>query len=301
MKCVKQLCIFSLMVLMLLFGNTASAEGVTIHSDDGDLVSLFNDVSVKQEQEHDIVVIAGDLDVQADVNGDVVIVFGNARINARIGGSVVNVLGDLTLDERAEVDEDLVAIGKLNKLPGSVIYGEQINMFIPSIDPLFLFSARVVWIFVQAILSLILGFLMVTFFREKTEGIFQNAGQDTVRIFLIGLLAIIGMTIVSVLLAITLILPLLYFFLLLWSGTIGCIYLGKVLLKNTMPGSRSFLELLAGVAAVTLIKVILVFSIPAEYFLTGYLVIAIFGFIIDSAGMGLVLNSRMRRRQNRAV
>lgn len=295
----KQLFVLLLMIFILIPGNIANARKMAITSDSGDIVSVLDDVAVHEKTKGDIVVILGSIDVQADVDGDVVAVLGDVSVNAKIGGSVVSILGSLNLMENAGIGGDAVAIGKYERHPGAMVRGDEVNVasYIPQFDMHILFSARIILLVLYAVFTIIFGFFMIVLFREKTEDIILGAEQGMMRKFVLGLLAVFALTIISVLLFITLIIPLLYVFLLLWFSAAGCIYLGRVLSRSFINGSNLFLELLAGVLAVSAVHTVLVYSIPVHYFLIGNLLMLLFGFFIASAGAGLILSAKLRQKQ----
>lgn len=282
---------------LLASGSPAYAEGLTAFSNDGDKVSILGDLKIDSKTDGDIVVILGNLDIQGDVDGDVVLVIGDATINARVSGQVVNVLGSLKLDEKAVVEGDVIVVGGYERLPGARISGDVnvVRGYGLNIGIGFILVARVFSIIVFAVLVLLLGIILLSFSRDKYLAMIEGAELETGRKLAIGFLGFLGATIIAVLLFITLIVPLLYFILLLVAGAVSSLYFGRIILRPFVSNCSPFLELLAGVTAITAVKLGILYSIPLHEFVTGNLLVLLFGVFVNSMGMGLFLSSRFEK------
>jgi uncharacterized RDD family membrane protein YckC len=98
-----------------------------------DMVRVFAEgVIGPNESAKDFVVIGGQGVVEGLVDGDGVVVFGNAIINGRIDGDFVNILGTTSLGPDAEIEGELVVVGRLVKAEGAKVYGDVVEItFLP--------------------------------------------------------------------------------------------------------------------------------------------------------------------------
>ncbi len=101
-----------LMMLLLLFCPTGllAADG----ADDEDRVSVGSDVTVEHGE---------------DLQGDVLVVGANARVDGRVRGDVVVLGGKLTLGPEARVDGDAVhLVGHFERAEGALVAGSRVGL-----------------------------------------------------------------------------------------------------------------------------------------------------------------------------
>ena len=294
----KRLWALFLVMLVLLAGSPVYAEGVSVISEEGDKVSILEDAKITSRTSGDVVVILGNLDVEEDVTGDVVVLLGDLNINARVSGDTVNILGKMKLGENAEIGGDAVSIGSVERSAGAEILGEVVSIrgYNLDIGIEFVIMARVLSIILFSVLTLIFGLLIIVFSREKCEKALSDMTSETGRNIVLGFLGFLGATIILSILFITVIVPLLYFLVLLAAGAASGIYLGRMILRPAGYGRSLYLELFTGLVVITLVKVGLIYILPPHEFLLANVLILIFGVLINSLGIGILLNSRLTKR-----
>jgi uncharacterized RDD family membrane protein YckC len=98
-----------------------------------EVVRIFSDGVVgPNEVSDDFVVVGGRGIVEGLVDGDGVVILGNAIINGKVDGDFVNVLGTTSLGPDAEIEGQLVVIGRLAKAEGASVYGDVVEInFLP--------------------------------------------------------------------------------------------------------------------------------------------------------------------------
>jgi uncharacterized RDD family membrane protein YckC len=88
------------------------------------VVSIFGSASSDGEVDEVVVSVFGDTHAAGPVGQSVVAVFGSTYANEYVGDQVVAVFGDVTLGPKAEVNQDVVAVGgKVIRDPGAVVHG----------------------------------------------------------------------------------------------------------------------------------------------------------------------------------
>jgi len=300
----KRLTTVLLLFVVLALGYPAYAEGFSVVSDSGDEVRILDDVEINRKTTGNIIVILGDADIRDEVAGDIVVIIGDATINAKVTGDVVNVLGRTRLKEKAEISGDVVSIGSLEKLPGSMVRGEEVSIYGRElhIDIGVILLARLIGVIVFSFVVLILGLIMIAASKEKLHKMIDDFVPGMARKTAIGFLGLIGAFIIFLLLFVTVVIPLLYFVLMLIAGVFSGIYLGRVIL-NAFGSARSsiYLEFITGIITVTIIKVGLVYFLPLHEFLLSVALFLAFSIFIDSLGIGILLNWKLNKKQQEKI
>lgn len=262
-----------------------------------DKLSFLGNLKVDDKISGDVVSFCGNVDVRADVSGDIIVLMGNLYLDAEVSGDVVVLLGKVTLSDRGKILGDMVALGSVERAPGSYIQGENILLRsgyidINGLDVNFVLMIRFVFLFVSLILLLIFGIPTIYFasnrFMNIEAGIEYGAGKK----FLIGCLGLVGGAILSVLLCWTLIVPLVFALFIFLSKITAYLCIGKMIIKASKARLNIYIEFITGVIAIVLIKVMFLVFIPQDYFLLGAIAPVILNFIINSLGTGILVVSR---------
>jgi hypothetical protein len=214
--------------------------------DGGEIVRLFSDVTVREDER---------------VDGDVVTVFGSSRIDGQVTGNAVAVFGSVELGPRASVDGDLVAIfGTVRRAEGGSVGGETVDLgfapLIPGVPPLstLLLIAGLFWVF-----SLIGGAIVSLVMPHRLQRITATASRRMGGSLLLGLAGLPLLITTVVLLCVTVIgipvavlLPIAFGFC-AWIGQYAGLYgLGLKLMRRRLGEGSVFAGLAVGTLFVAL-------------------------------------------------
>ena len=280
------------LLLVLLFSmfalTTAYAEGVSVSSDTGDRVSLFDDIKIDSEVKGNVISVLGNVDVDKAVDGQVVVVFGDVTINANVSGQVVTVFGNTRLTSGAIVQKDLITLGSIEKESGSRVLGQEVRIFgeYMNIDIGALLYLRLAIMLLFTLAVLVIGLLVLAVSRKRYEEITASIEKNIGKKLLLGFLAYLGASILFVLLIVTLVAPVLYIVLLVMAAIVASIYLGRTILKTFSPKNSIYMEFVTGLISITLIKLLLIFLVPQEGIILSFALLAIFGIFVNSIGLG---------------
>lgn len=246
---------------IVLFG-----QNYTLESDEtlnNDIAVFGGNVTIEEDAlvNGDIIIFGGNLEIDGEIDGDIALIGGNVTISGDIQGDIVLIGGQAELTETAYVDGNISMIGgNLDKEEGAEITGDVTYNAPPGIDvpdvpnvpnvpnppdvpnaPNFDydygydFRFNPFWeigsAFGQALVIAAIGMLLMLFLQPQLE----RAGNAMTRQPFIagsfGLLAIIGVIVVSVILGVTILLIpvslLLTFFLLPVAWLFGMVALGQ--------------------------------------------------------------------------
>lgn len=286
------------LMLMLTFALPVYAEGVSVLSDSGDRVSLFDNVKIDKVVNGNVIAVFGDVELNADVNGLVVTVFGDLKLDARVSGQVITVIGNTWLGNKAVVNGSLFSLGQLEKEPGAKILGQEVNIFGRNmkLDMSELIIVRVLLLLMFAVIVFLIGILYIAASRKKMGEIEANIEGNLGRKLLLGFLAYIGATIVLVLLFITVIVPILYLVLIVLATVMSSICLGKLIMKAMSPSNSVYLEFITGLVTITLFELLLTFLIPGEDAILSLLLLGVFSLLINSFGVGTLFVEKYGRK-----
>lgn len=302
----KKAALILIMVIIMLnaIQMCAWADDLAIMIDNGDRVSIFEDVVVDKETNGDVVAIFGNIDVNKKVQGDVVAIFGDVDINDSIDGEVVAILGNINLDQRvsgeivsafgkvtmsknAVVNGDLIVIGSIDREAGAKVFGQEVK-----VNTGFLMVARVVVTIVLAFLVLVLGLVAISIFRERSVNISDGSDKNTGRKIAVGFLGFIGFFIIMVLLSIVVVGPIIHLFLLIIAEIAVSICAGKQILKLFNANQNVYLEFTTGLAVISFIKIVLTLIIPQIGFVAYLLLYIAIDIFIRSWGIGILIDTR---------
>jgi hypothetical protein len=293
----KKVAALLLLLFVLATGVSVYADGISIWTNSNDKISLFDDLKIDEALDGTAVVVFGNLDVRADVSGNVVVVLGDVNISSRVKGQVVSILGNTRLTEKAEIDSDLISIGNIDKSQEARIKGQEVRVYGWQLDSGygFILFARVVLALVFSLLVLILGLVMLLLSRGRFKNISMSLEYGVGRKLLIGLLVYLGATILLALLFITVIVPILYFILLVVGSVLASMYFGRMIMKNFSSENNLFLEFVTGLVTITLIKVLLIYLIPHEEIILNSIIYTMFTLFINSLGLGIITDAKYGR------
>lgn len=277
------------LLLFLMFALTvAYAEGVSVSSDTGDRVSLFDDIKIDSEVKGNVISVLGNVEVNKPVDGQVVVVFGDITINAKVSGQVVTVFGNTRLTPGAVVQKDLITLGSIERESGSTVLGHEVRIFgeYMNIDIGALLYLRLAIMLLFTLAVLVIGLLVLALSRKKYEEITVSIEKNIGKKLLLGFLAYLGASILLVLLIITLVAPVLYVVLLVMAAIVASIYFGRIILKTFSPKNSIYMEFITGLISITLIKMLLIFLVPPEGIIFNFILLAIFSVLVNSIGLG---------------
>jgi cytoskeletal protein CcmA (bactofilin family) len=295
----KKLAALLAVLLFLIFALTvAYAEGVSVSSDTGDRVSLFDDIKIDSEVKGNVISVLGNVEVNKPVDGQVVVVFGDVTINGNVSGQIVTVFGNTRLTSGAVVQKDLITLGSIERENGSKVLGQEVRIFgeYMNIDIGALLYLRLAIMLLFTLAVLVIGLLVLALSRKKYEEITASIEKNIGKKLLLGFLAYMGASILLVLLIITLVAPVLYIVLLVMAAVVASIYLGRTILKTFSPKNSIYMEFITGLISITLIKLLLIFLVPQENIILSSALLAIFGIFINSIGLGGLAENKLVKK-----
>jgi len=263
--------------------------------DDGELVRLFSDVTVAENER---------------VDGDVVTVFGSSRIDGQVTGNAIAVFGSVSLGPRAVVDGDLVAIfGVVNRDEGGSVGGETVDLgFAPLVPglpalPTLLLIAGLFWVF-----SLVGGAIVSLVMPQRLIRITATASRRMGGSLLLGLAALpmmittvflLGITVIGIPVAV--LLPIAFVFC-AWIGQYAGLYgLGLKLMRRRLGEGSVFAGLAVGtlfVAAFFAVGALIAGppGLPRTFALFLVSVGCLISLALQVIGLGAVMLSRFGTR-----
>lgn len=279
-------------LLALLFAAlcpaAAYAEGISVSSDNGDRVSLFDDLKIDREVKGNVISVLGNVEVDRAVAGQVVVVFGDVTVNSVIAGQVVTVFGSTKLTSGAVVGKDVITLGSVERDDGARVLGQEVRVFgkYMNLDIGALLYLRLAIMLLFSLAVLLIGLLVLVISKKKYEEITASVEKNTGKKLLLGFLAYLGISILFILLIVTLIAPVLYFVLLVMAAIVASIYLGRMILKSFSPKNSIYMEFITGLISITLVKLLLIFLVPQEGIIYSFALLFLFGVFINSVGLG---------------
>lgn len=291
----------AMLFVLLLFISasvTAYAEGISVSSDSGDRVSLFDDISIDSEVQGNVISVLGNVDINKPVKGLVVVVFGDITLDAEVSGQVVTVFGNTRLTSGAVVGKDLITLGSIEKDSGARVLGQEVRVFgeYMNIDIGALLYLRLALMLLFSLAVLVIGLLVLVISKKRYGEITAAIEKNTGKKLLLGFLAYLGASILCLLLIITLVAPVLYIILLVMADIVASIYLGRVILKTFSPSNSIYMEFITGLISITLVKLLLIFLVPQEGIILSFALLAAFGVFINSIGLGGLTEYRFARK-----
>lgn len=286
-----------ILALFLLAATPAIAEGISVLSESGDKVSLFEDLHIDKKIDGNVIVVLGDVNVDSEVNGIVVTVFGDADINAEVSEQVVTVFGNSLLREKA-VTGNLITLGSVEKMEGSRVTGNEVRIFgeMMNINIGAILYLRVALLILFAVAVLAIGLLVLAIYKKKFESMTEKIEQRLDRKVLLGFLAYIGASILLLMLMITLIAPVMYLIILILASITSSIFFGRLILKALNPTKSIVMEFITGLITITLVKLLMIYLVPQEDIILSMILLGAFAVFINSIGLGIIMEARAAKK-----
>ncbi|NLV36938.1 MAG: hypothetical protein GXY17_09735 [Clostridiaceae bacterium] len=263
--------------------------GIYLSSDKGDKIRILEDMDIDSPVNGNAIAVLGNVTVNSKVNGHIITVFGEATVNSEVAGQVVTVFGRTYLKESASVMGDVITIGSLERASGAEIaglevrvLGESMNLDIGAIS---YFRLIVMLLFNFAVL--VVGMLALLISKSTYRSISKKLDKHFGRKILLGILALIGVTALLLLLIVTLIAPILYILLLILATVPACMFFGRLILKAFSPKNSIMVEFITGLISTTLVKLILIFVVPQESILLGFILVGVLDIFMYAVGLGI--------------
>lgn len=283
-----------LIAVLLLNVLPVTAEGISINSENGDRISIFDNINVTQPVMGNVICVLGNISVDSRVSGQVVAVFGDIHINSDVSGQVVTLFGNTTLEKTATVAGDVITIGSLSKETGARVLGQEVRILGEhmnlDISAIIYLRLAILILFTLAVLAV--GLLILFLSRDHYNKISQRIENDMGRKLLLGFLSFLGASILLLLLLVTLIAPLLYVVVLVLSTITASMYVGRLILKTFSQKNSIYTEFMTGLGSITLLKLLLLFLVPQEDLLLGLGLIGLIDLCIYALGLGIHMEER---------
>ncbi len=285
---------------------TAAGTIVVQGTVDGDLTAFGGDVLIEGEVTGDVEAFAGNVRITGDVDGEASTAAGNVvvgegatvgslsaaggtvAIEGTVAGDAEAAAGSVTLGPAAVVEGDLTYDGELNRHPDARVAGTVSQEATATPAPVVEVPAIPWWVGqgYWLVVNLVFGAVLLAVFPRFSEEIAATVREEAPKSGGVGLLALVGIPIVLVLIALTLIgVPLsivgaFVFALLLWIGSIyGGFAVGRWLLSLAEYDNR-WVALVVGLVVVALLGLVPILG-------------EIVGFVVLVLGLGaLVLSLR---------
>lgn len=286
--------LFAIVAVLLLNALPAAGQGVLISSENGDRISIFDNIDIKGPVNGNVVTVLGDISVGSKVNGQVVAVFGDVTVDSEISGQVVTVFGNTILKNSAIISGDVITIGSINRMSGARVLGQEVRILGESmnldIGALIYFRLAVMILFTLAVF--VVGLLILTIAREQYTDLAKRIETNAGRKLVLGILSLMAATILFLLLIVTLIAPVMYIVILLLSTITASMYVGRLILKRFSTSNSIYMEFITGLISITLVKLLLILLVSQQDPLLGTGLSGIFGFLVFSIGLGIHMEER---------
>jgi hypothetical protein len=258
----------------------------------GDVVSFFGAATIRGRVEGDLVGFFSPVQIQGgEVLGDTVAIFAPLSLrNAAIGRDAISIFGGITADGETNIDGSAISVmGSGLDARQAQVRGDRIDVagFLPgNISGFSLLAILIALLLVakQAV-AFVIGVLAIVIFPERFEQMSDYAFQDMGNKTLVGFLLNIGIFVLIVILAVTVVgaplIPLVFpaFMLLEFAGnTTMKIAFGRKISRGLGQRWGAILELFVGTLIYLLLQITLVGNL--------------FTFIFKLIGIGQVVDSR---------
>ncbi len=272
----------------------AIGAGISVSSENGDKISLFNDITITKPVNGNVISVLGNVSVDSHISGQVVAVFGDVTINAEVSGQVVTVFGKTILTKDAVINGDIIIMGSLSRNDEARVLGQEVRIFGESmnLDIGAIIYLRLAFIILFALAALIAGLLILVISKEQYINIAKNIEKNIGKKLLLGILSFLAACILLLLLLVTLIAPILYIVLLVLSTITASMYLGRLILKTFSQNNSIYMEFITGLISITLVKLLLLFLIPQQELLLGLGLVSLFNLFVYSMGLGILMEGR---------
>lgn len=276
----------------------AAAEGIAVTSEKGDIVKLFEDVSVDKDIKGNVIAVLGNITINGNVDGIAVSVFGDMTVNGKVTGQAVTIFGNTKLMEKADV-KSLITLGSVEKAQGAHVQGNEVRIFgeVMNIDISAIMYLQIAVMLLFSIVVLVFGLLILAISRKKYEEMTERVEYTVDRKLILGFLAFTGASILVVMLAITLVAPVIYFIILILAAITSSIFVGRLILKAMNPSKNIFAEFITGLITITLVKLLLINLMPQDDLILGFIMLGVLELFIDSLGLGILMEARAAKNK----
>lgn len=282
-----------ILVLVLLFpACDVHCMAVSLISDEGVRMVLFEDIIVEPDADEDTVCIMGNASVGHGLTGDLVVFFGNAVIHSHVEGNVVVFFGQTAISEGASVSGDLVTMGPL--MSKGEVYGNTIRIFPYEVDINInrLISIRIFLTVMFSFLSFAAGAAIYAIFGGRFGKTVIRTADTAWKNLAAGFIAYVLLLLLLPFLFITIIYPVFFFAVLAAARVFAGFYTGRTLLGSAKSGLSRVFSLLTGITTITLIQVLLLSLMQNGQAIVYGIMYLIFQMIIHSFGIGLLIGIR---------
>lgn len=286
--------VVALFAFFFIFHTPVSGAGIFINTDNGDRIAVLEDIKSNDKTQGNVITVIGNININDEVDGDIVALVGNIRVNAKVTGHVVSVFGEIELAEGANIGGHVVSVGNINKRLGAQVSGEVVELYRQGqeSEPGKTTVAGALLVLIFSLAVLILGVLLIAISKDKYAAFSENVDYNAGKKLLTGFGGLLCATIVTVVLAITVITPVLYLAFMVAAGVFSSIYAGKIILKAFKSGNSAYLQLITGLATITFIKTALIFIAPWDEYMVNSILYLCFVAFINSMGIGIMLNTK---------
>lgn len=285
-----------LVIAAVLILNTMAAvgEGISVSSENGDKISIFDDVDITSPVNGNVVAVLGNVSVDSNINGQVVAVFGDVTVNSEVSGQVVTIFGNTILTKDSVVKGDVITIGSLSKNDGARVLGQEVRILGESmnLDIGAIVYLRLAIIILFTLAVLIVGLLILVIAKGQYTNMAKNIERNIGKKLILGILSFLAASILLLLLLVTLIAPVLYIVVLVLSTITASMYMGRLILKTFSPRNSIYMEFITGLISITLVKLLLLFIIPQQGLLLGLGLVGLFDMLVFSMGLGIHMEER---------
>jgi hypothetical protein len=258
----------------------------------GDVVSFFGTATIRGRVEGDLVGFFSPVQVEGgEVLGDTAAIFAPLSLrNAAIGRDAISIFGGITADRETNIDGSAISVmGSGLDARQAQVRGDRIDVagFLPgNISGLSVLAILIVLLLVaKQVVAFVIGVLAIVIFPERFEQMSDHAFRDMGKKTLVGFLLNIGIFVLIVILAVTVVgaplIPLVFpaFMLLEFAGnTTMKIAFGRKISRGLGHRWGTILELFIGTLIYLLLQITLVGNL--------------FTFIFKLIGIGQVVDSR---------
>jgi hypothetical protein len=261
---------------------------------------FLKDKKITAQSCGNVIVVYGSADIQTNVNGNVIVVFGKATVNGKVSGDVVSILGELDIKDNTSIEGNLVSYGRLVKGNNVEVSGLGVAA---NIDFISLFKTNGVIIntmIAYALFILIAGLILISVFTARYRVMSNSMGSRSSRRMLLGVLVIVGCTIILAFMVFMIAVPILYTMLLVFADIVASIYVGSFVFKNNHEKTTIYLQFFLGHIMVSIIKIVPLILLPEG----SYMALMIYGifylilqFTMSSFGMGTVIDTAFGRNK----
>ncbi len=298
-------------IILLLFTVMIPVTAVYAETNK-DQVSVGGDVNIDKDTTGSVVAVGGDVTIDKDINGSVVAVFGDVKVNAKVSGDVVSVLGKVKLTDKAEVGGSLISVGKLDRADKARINGENVIISTGDIDigdfhmeyGELMALIKIVSLISFIVMTLLFGLPILAIFARTFKAASIDMEDRLGYKLSIGFLGLLGCFIITVLFSWTVIVPLVFYLLIIFARVTASIYFGKAILNVFDARLNRFMEFFTGFLSIIVAKLIIILLLPEGGielfgFVIGWdiLLTVLFDIFISILGLGVLIYTRLNKKK----